>query len=101
MHSFEFCVSIGNRSASNSMWGFNRSPVHQQSFNNSANPNYSWTRGQSNLQNSFGAGGAGGGSGTNNPSPNHSNNNSFTSPYKTYTKDEIITDEHGLKKYLK
>lgn len=81
------------------MWGFNRSPVHQQSFGNSANPNYSWNRAQS-----FGGGGGGaggGGSGTNNASSNHSNNNSFSSPYKTYTKDEIVTDEHGLQKYLR
>lgn len=73
------------------MWGFNRSPVHQQSFGNNQNPNYSWNCAQNNMQNSFG----------NNASPNHSNNNSFNSPYKTYTKDEIITDEHGLQKYLR
>lgn len=88
---FVHWFSAGNRSTSNSMWGFNRSPAHQQSFNNSQNPNYSWSRVQNNLQNSFG----------NNTSPNHSNNNSFNSPYKTYTKDEIITDEHGLQKYLR
>lgn len=82
----------GNRSTSNSMWGFNRTPVQQQqSFNNSANPNYSWNRVQNNLQSSLG----------NNSSPNHSNNNSFNSMYKAYTKDEIITDEHGLQKYLR
>lgn len=81
------CIFVANRSTSNSMW-FNRSPTHQQSFNNSQN--YSWTRAQNNLQNSFG-----------NNSPNQSNNNSFNSPYKTYTKDEIITDEHGLQKYLR
>lgn len=81
----------GNRSTSNSIWGFNRSPVQQQSFSNSPNPNYSWSRIQNNMQNSFG----------NNTSPNQSNNNSFNSPYKTYTKDEIITDEHGLQKYLR
>lgn len=81
---------VGNRSASNSMWGLNRSPVHQQSFNNGSNLNYSWNRTPHNLKNSF-----------SNISPNQSNNNSFTSPYKTYTKDEIITDEHGLQKYLR
>lgn len=73
------------------MWGFNRSLVHQPSFGNGPNPNYSWNRAQNNMQNSFG----------NNPSPNQSNNNSFISPYKIYTKDEIITDEHGLQKYLR
>lgn len=71
------------------MWGLNRSPVKSpQNFNN---PNYSWNRGQTNLHNSFG----------NNHSPNQSNNHSFNSPYKTYTKDEIITDEHSLQKYLR
>lgn len=71
------------------MWGFNRSPVkHQQNFNTS---NYSWTGGQGHFNNSFG----------NTTNPNLSKNNSFNSPYKTYTKDEIITDEHGLQKYLR
>lgn len=71
------------------MWGINRSPVKSsQNFNN---PNYSWNSGQNHLHNSFGNG----------HSPNQSNNNSFNSPYKTYTKDEIITDEPGLQKYLR
>lgn len=86
-----FLKRSGNRSPTNLIWGFNRSPVHQPSFSTNPNSNYSWNRMQNNMQNSFG----------NNASPNHSNNNSFNSPYKTYTKDEIITDEYGLKKYLK
>lgn len=71
------------------MWStsFNRSPAHhqQQSFNNS--PYSSPSR--PDFQTSF------------NASPNQSLNNTFSSPYKTYAKDEIITDELGLQRYLK
>lgn len=74
------------------MWNLNRtSPQHQQNFNN--DPYNFWNRQQNNMRNSFGNNA--------NASTNQSNNNSFNLPYKSYTKDEIITDEHGLQKYLR
>lgn len=80
----------GNRSSNNVMWSPNRSPSqqNQQSFNNTST--HFWSRTQNNAQQIGSA-----------ASPNRSNNNSFNSPYKSYSKDEVITDEHGLQKYLR
>lgn len=82
MMDFTYIV-LANRT--NILWSYNRSPTppHQQSLNNT---NYSYR-----MQNSFNS----------NVSSGPSNNNTFNSPYKTYAKDDIITDEQGLQKYLK
>lgn len=83
-------ICSGNRSTNNALWSPNRSPTaqqHQQSFGTT--PTHLWNRTQNAQQMAA------------NTSPNKSNNNSFNSPYKTYSKDEVITDEHGLQKYLR
>lgn len=87
-HNAYFSVfAAANRNIISPSWAYNnRSQSGAQ--HSSYHLNYSW-HGMSSHQNSFQG------------SPSQSNNNSFSSPYKTYAKDEIITDEEGLQKYLR